>query len=121
MSYDEALADLKEQFGSENLETEEVAAAIGRSREATAMMHLRKQFPACQEIGGRVVVSIYDLARFLSDSSPASEALGSAVKNAEIQKAKHRPRRRLRRGLLRSRRLSELSASPSSSSKPSLN
>jgi hypothetical protein len=74
MSYEEALADLKEQFDPKKLlDTQDVADALGRSREAMAMLRLRKQFPIARKNGRRVVVSIYDLARFISgeDSAPA--------------------------------------------------
>jgi predicted DNA-binding transcriptional regulator AlpA len=106
MSYDEALADLKEQFGSEKLlDTDEVAAAIGRSREALAMMRLRKQFPQSKKIGRRVVVSIYDLAKFIaqpadevmpvpSQKKPSKVSAPSAAKPAPSSKKTPSPMRR---------------------------
>lgn len=68
MSYEAALADLKEQFGPKKfLNSAEVAACIGRTPDAFAMMRLRGQFPKPSKIAGRIAVSIYDLARFIDD------------------------------------------------------
>lgn len=82
MSYEEALADLKEQFGPKKLlDTQDVANALGRSREAMAMLRLRKQFPIARKHGRKVVVSIYDLAKFIAgDDSAETPPLPSKSK-----------------------------------------
>lgn len=96
MSYEEALADLKQQFGPKKLlDTQDVAAALGRSREAMAMLRLRKQFPIARKHGRKVVVSIYDLAKFIAgdEPSPALPAPGrsSASKNLPSKEKSRRP------------------------------
>lgn len=90
MSYERALADLKEQFGTKKLlDSQEVADAIGRSREALAMMRSRKQFPIAQKRGRKVVVSIYDLAEYIAgESQPLHPSPAPAVKPAHTQSAK---------------------------------
>lgn len=69
MSYQDALADLKEEFGKKKLLTPaDIAPYIDRSTSAQASMRTRKQFPiAKKDLGGRVVVSIYALARFIGE------------------------------------------------------
>ncbi len=69
MSYQDALADLKEEFGKKKLLTpSDIAPYINKSASAQASMRTRKQFPiAKKDMGGRVVVSIYALARFIGE------------------------------------------------------
>lgn len=75
MSYKEALADLKEQYGARKmLNTDEVAEAIGKSREALAMLRYRRRFPIGKKVGARFMVSIYDLAHFIGDPPEPKEA-----------------------------------------------
>ncbi len=75
MSYEEALADLKEQYGARKmLNTDEVAEAIGKSREALAMLRYRRRFPIGKKVGARFMVSIYDLAHFIGDPPAPEEA-----------------------------------------------
>ena len=78
MSYEDALADLKADFGKKKLLTPaEIAPYISKSPSAQASMRARKQFPiAKKDIGGRVVVSIYALAKYIgeSDAGPPSTA-----------------------------------------------
>lgn len=75
MSYKEALADLKEQYGARKmLNTDEVAEAIGKSREALAMLRYRRRFPIGKKVGARFMVSIYDLAHFIGDPPEPEEA-----------------------------------------------
>lgn len=82
MSYEEALADLKEQFGPKKLlDTQDVADALGRSREAMAMLRLRKQFPIARKHGARVVVSIYDLAKYIAGDEPETTASSRTAKS----------------------------------------
>ena len=74
MSYEDALADLKADFGKKKLLTPtEIAPYISKSPSAQASMRTRKQFPiAKKDMGGRVVVSIYALAKYIGedDASP---------------------------------------------------
>ena len=69
MSYQDALPDLKEEFGKKKLLTPaDIAPYIDRSASAQASMRTRKQFPiAKKDMGGRVVVSIYALAGFIGE------------------------------------------------------
>ncbi|MDO8370320.1 MAG: hypothetical protein Q7T39_00175 [Polaromonas sp.] len=69
MSYADALADLKADFGKKKLLTPaEIAPYICKSASAQASMRSRKQFPIAQkDMGGRVVVSIYALARYIGE------------------------------------------------------
>lgn len=69
MSYADALADLKADFGKKKLLTPaEIAPYISKSASAQASMRSRKQFPIAQkDMGGRVVVSIYALAHYIGD------------------------------------------------------
>ena len=100
MSYQDALADLKEEFGKKKLLTPaDIAPYIDRSASAQASMRTRKQFPiAKKDLGGRVVVSIYALARFIGEDgdditiqkpAPAAKAAKASVKAASgIDKTK---------------------------------
>lgn len=82
MSYEDALKDLKAQYGNRKLfNTDEVATELGRSRQALAMLRYRRQFPIGKKVGGRYMVSIYDLAHFIGDPAPDELA-----KNNEQQK-----------------------------------
>ena len=78
MSYEDALADLKADFGKKKLLTPaEIAPYISKSPSAQASMRTRKQFPiAKKEMGGRVVVSIYALAKYIGedDAGPPDAA-----------------------------------------------
>lgn len=69
MSYADALADLKADFGKQMLLTPaEIAPYICKSPSAQASLRTRKRFPIAQkDMGGRVVVSIYALAHFIGD------------------------------------------------------
>ena len=90
MSYEEALADLKADFGKKKLLTPtDIAPYISKSPSAQASMRTRKQFPiAKKEMGGRVVVSIYALAKYIGedDSGPPDGAekirVGKPAKSA---------------------------------------
>lgn len=86
MSYEEALADLKEQYGARKmLNTDEVAEAIGKSREALAMLRYRRRFPIGKKVGARFMVSIYDLAHFIGDP-PEPEGAAPAVPPKQASK-----------------------------------
>lgn len=82
MTYADALADLKADFGKKKVLTpEDIAPYIGKSPAAQAALRSRKAFPIpSKELGGRIVISIYDLARFISDDD--GEAPPSAAKQA---------------------------------------
>ena len=69
MSYEDALADLKADFGKKKLLTPaEIAPYISKSPSAQASMRTRKQFPiAKKDMGGRIVVSIYALAKYIGE------------------------------------------------------
>ena len=105
MSYADALADLKADFGKKKLLTPtEIAPYISKSPSAQASMRSRKQFPIAQkDIGGRIVVSIYALARFIGEDEegeiPAkptitprpTKASTKAVKGIDMTKPIRRP------------------------------
>ena len=77
MSYADALADLKADFGKKKLLTPaEIAPYISKSPSAQASMRTRKQFPiAKKDMGGRVVVSIYALAKYIGEDDESPEAV----------------------------------------------
>jgi len=93
MSYQDALADLKEEFGKKKLLTpSDIAPYINKSASAQASMRTRKQFPiAKKDMGGRIFVSIYALARFIGEDddaiivpkpAPATKPAKASVKSA---------------------------------------
>ena len=77
MSYADALADLKADFGKKKLLTPgEIAPYISKSPSAQASMRTRKQFPiAKKDMGGRVVVSIYALAKYIGEDDASPDAV----------------------------------------------
>lgn len=94
MSYQDALADLKEEFGKKKLLTpSDIAPYIDRSASAQATLRTRKRFPiAKKDLGGRVVVSIYALARFIGEDddpiivpkpAPATKPAKASAKSAK--------------------------------------
>lgn len=68
-SYERALADLKQKFGPKMVLTpEDIAPIIGASRQAQANLRSREAFPIkTKKLGGRVTISIYALARYISE------------------------------------------------------
>jgi len=66
------LADLKETFGNKKLlDADEVADLIARSYQAQANLRNRGSFPIpVKKVGGRVYMSIYDIATFLAGECP---------------------------------------------------
>lgn len=76
MSYEDALADLKADFGKKKLLTpSDIAPYICKSPSAQASMRTRKQFPiAKKDMGGRIVVSIYALAKYIGEDDDADNA-----------------------------------------------
>jgi hypothetical protein len=91
MSYEDALADLKAEFGKKTLLTpEDIAPYIDKSPAAQAALRTRKRFPfATKTIGGRIVVSIYDLARYIGGEPSAQEAPAVAAVQA-VAKQPHK-------------------------------
>lgn len=73
MSYEDALADLKAEFGKKKLLTpSDIAPYICKSPSAQASMRTRKKFPIAQkDMGGRIFVTIYALARFVGGDDDA--------------------------------------------------
>lgn len=89
MSYEEVLADLKKDFGKKiDLSPADVAPYIDKSPDAQMALRKRKTFPIPYEKeGGRIVIKIYDLARYCSKepSPPPSQTTSPAVeKNRKI-------------------------------------
>lgn len=75
MSYQAALADLKQVFGDKKLlSPSDIAPHIGKSATAQAKLRERGSFPIPIKMGmgKRVVVSIYDLAHYLGDDATDS-------------------------------------------------
>ena len=83
MSYEEVLADLKKDFGKKiDLSPADVAPYIDKSPDAQMALRKRKTFPIPYEKeGGRIVIKIYDLARYCSKepSSPSPLTASPAV------------------------------------------
>lgn len=75
MSYADALADLKADFGKQKLLTPpDIAPYISKTAAAQAALRSRKKFPiATKDVGGRIFVSIYDLAHYIGDDDKAEE------------------------------------------------
>lgn len=84
MSYQQALSDLKEQFGSKKLLTPaEVATVLPRCVKTVRQIINSDKSPLPPKIVGKTVcVSIYDLARFLApdeeESPKATEATATS-------------------------------------------
>ncbi len=96
MSYESALADLKQSFGDKKLLTPaEIAPYIGKSAAAQAKLRDRGHFPikVRRDMGNRVVMSIYDVARYIGEpvdeSPPPTPASGLTKIDA---RAKHTAR-----------------------------
>jgi hypothetical protein len=77
MSYADALADLKADFGKKKLlSPADIAPYISKSPSAQASMRSRKQFPIAEkDMGGRVVVSIYALAKYIGEGDESPDAV----------------------------------------------
>ena len=71
MTKDEILRDLRQAYGPKVLlSPEDLALAIGRSPKAQANMRSRGAFPMpIKRLGGKVGVSVYDLADYLAGDS----------------------------------------------------
>lgn len=95
MSYEDALADLKADFGKKKLLTPaDIAPYIDKSPSAQASMRSRKQFPiAKKDVGGRVVVSIYDFARFIGGDDADGTSVPEQIRIATPQKKTSKSRK----------------------------
>jgi hypothetical protein len=89
MTRDEILADLRRTYqGKALLSPADLAAAIGRSPKAQANMRSRGMFPMpVKRIGGRVGVTVYDLAEYLAGESPATPPPAQAADPADEETA----------------------------------
>ena len=82
MSYEETLRDLKEEFGKQKLlNVSDIAPYLGKSEQALASLRYRNKGLKSggsnillnpRKFGGRLVVSIYDLARYISGEGSAT-------------------------------------------------
>ena len=80
------LADLREQFGARKvvLYAEELAIALHRTTSAVYTLKSRGTLPVpCFKVGGRLAVSIYDVADWLAGNTPKT-ARSKPQKNAEV-------------------------------------
>ena len=88
------LADLREQFGAKKavLYAEELAVALNRTPSAIYTLNSRNALPVpCLKVGGRLAVSIYDVANWLAGNAPKVSSSKSR-KQAEVSIPE--PRRR---------------------------
>lgn len=81
MTKEEVLADLRTQFGKQSvLYAEDLADLLGKSKEAVLALHGRNSLPfPVKKIGGRIGVSIFDVADYLSDSEKVQTKKGSSL------------------------------------------
>ena len=88
MTKDEILRDLRQSYGPKViLSPEDLALAIGRSPKAQANMRSRGAFPMpIKRLGGKVGVSVYDLAAYLAGDAPI-EVPSAAVRSASASPA----------------------------------
>ena len=88
MTKDEILRDLRQVYGPKVLlSPEDLALAIGRSPKAQANMRSRGAFPMpVKRLGGKVGVSVYDLADYLASDSTI-KAPSTAARSASASRA----------------------------------
>ena len=80
------LADLRDQFGARKtvLYAEELAIALHRTTSAIYTLKSRGTLPVpCLKVGGRLAVSIYDVADWLAGNTPKT-ARSKPQKQAEL-------------------------------------
>lgn len=79
--FDYILSDLRVQFGKQSvLYAEDLADLLGKSKEAVLALHGRNSLPfPVKKIGGRIGVSIFDVADYLSDSEKVQAKKGSSL------------------------------------------
>ena len=89
MTKDEILADLRAVYGRQVLlSPADIAVAIGRSPKAQANMRSRGVFPIpIKRAGGKVGISIYDLADYLAGSAPSPAPAVSGLPRTEAELA----------------------------------
>jgi hypothetical protein len=90
MSYHSALADLKQSFGEKKLLTPaEIAPYIGKSAAAQAKLRDRGHFPinVRRDMGNRVVMSIYDVARYIGEPPEEVSASQKSRGDTEVHNA----------------------------------
>lgn len=87
MSYADALADLKADFGKQKLLTpSDIAPYISKTASAQAALRSRKKFPiATKDVGGRIFVSVYDLAHYIGDDEAEEVELAKRPQKAKPQ------------------------------------
>lgn len=90
MEYDEVLADLKLHFGAKKLlSPEDIADVIGRTPSAQAILRSRGDFPIPHaKLGGKIVISIYDLAKYIANPGSSSP---KSVSSNPLNKSKRAP------------------------------
>ncbi len=89
MNYDEVLKDLKSEFGKKLLLTpKDIAPYISRTTYAQQALRKRNRFPILtHKFGGKVVIKIYDLARYLSNDIPIEEWIAAAESQKKVRTA----------------------------------
>lgn len=88
------LADLREQFGAKKavLYAEELAVALNRTPSAIYTLNSRNALPVpCLKVGGRLAVSIYDVANWLAGNAPK---VASSKSRKQTDESIPEPRRR---------------------------
>lgn len=91
--YEHALKDLKSDFGAKKLLTpDDIAEVIGRSASAQAILRSRCEFPMpIKKVGGKVYISIYDLAKYLTDPTPTKAAKTLSTGSTALGKTSRLP------------------------------
>lgn len=79
--FDLILSDLRNQFGKQSiLYAEDLADLLGKSKEAVLALHGRNSLPfPVKKVGGRIGVSIFDVADYLSESEKVQSKKGSSL------------------------------------------
>lgn len=92
MSYERILEDLKSHFGEKKLlSPKDIAPYISRSTHAQQALRKRNRFPIpTHKFGGKVVIKIYDLARYLSNDIPIEEWIAAAESQKKVRTASDR-------------------------------
>lgn len=94
MSYQEHLSDLKASFpGAKVLYAPEIAVVLNKSPTAIRRMLDKRQIPELKTYGGKLGVSVVNLARFLDEGdSPAIEAPAAKTAPKERKRSSSAPR-----------------------------
>ena len=96
------LADLREQFGRQNvLYADDLAELLGKSKQALANLIHRGGLPlTIKKVGGRLCVSIYDVAEWLANGGEAPKKAANAINLPAPLPTPARHRQSLGKGLL---------------------